>query len=141
MSQFFKQMVERDPLKYPSNMGKKWSSTETLKLLLSVEKKIPIAEIAVDHQRTIGGISSMLNKLATDYHFKDNMPIDEISKLTGLSIPDIEKLINKRSLVKNPEEHISPNNENNMQEVIFLLKDIQSKLSILIQKTDKSKMD
>ena len=40
MSNIFEKMVEKDPIKYPARMGKKWEDDEVVKLLRSIQKKI-----------------------------------------------------------------------------------------------------
>jgi len=89
-------MVENDASKYPARMGKKWEQEEVQKLLASIKEKKPISEIATEHERTDGGISSELRKLAADYWFKDKKPVEEIIKLTGLPKEDIELTIKRR---------------------------------------------
>jgi len=117
----FQKMVEKDPTKYPARMGKKWDDDEVLKLLKSIQKKKPISEIATEHQRTISAINSERRKLAADYWFNDKRSIEEIIKFTGLTKKQIEDTIKRRT-------------PSDMKEVIILLKDIQSKLSFLMEK-------
>ncbi len=95
MSMYIK-MVENDASKDPARMGKKWEQEEVQKLLASIKEKKPISEIATEHERTDGGISSELRKLAADYWFKDKKPVEEIIKLTGLPKEDIELTIKRR---------------------------------------------
>ena len=63
-----------------SRMGKRWNEEETIKLLKSIQMKKSIEEIAKEHDRTIGGINSHIEKMATDYHFNDKRSIEEIEK-------------------------------------------------------------
>ena len=88
-------MVENDASKYPARMGKKWEQEEVQKLLASIREKKPISEIATEHERTDGGISSELRKLAADFWFKDKKPMEEIINLTGLPKEDIELTIKR----------------------------------------------
>ena len=94
--QKFQTLMERDPAKYPARMGQKWDAYEVFKLLDSIQKNIPIEQIAKDHERTIGGIESHRKKLAVDYFFKEKKSIEEISKTTGLCLEQIEEAIEKR---------------------------------------------
>ena len=116
--------------KYPSRVGKNWDEDEIHKLLQSIQNKKPISDIATEHQRTSGAISSELRKIAADYWFNDKKSIEEISEITSLSINEIEYTL-KRRTTKNVTEAKVPYEK---KEVIILLKDIQSKLSILIEK-------
>jgi len=135
----FKQLMEKEPLKYPLRMGNKWDDEEVLKLLTSIKKKKTISDIAKEHERTIGGIESERRKLAADYWFNDNRPIQEISKFTGLTHEQIEETIQRRknsnrykkanNILEEPDENLS-----DMKEIIILLKDIQWKLSIVMEK-------
>ena len=135
----FLTMVEKDPSKYPARMGKKWDDAEVLKLLKSIQKKKSISDIAIEHERTIGGINSERRKLAADYWFNDKRPVEEIIKFTGLTKNEIEEAIRKRDAnnefkqtKKAIEELLEPPSD--MKEVITILKDIQSKLTILMDK-------
>lgn len=155
----FQKMLEKDPTKYPARMGKKWDDDEVLKLLTSIQKKKTISEIATEHQRTTGAINSERRKLAADYWFNDKRPIEEIIKFTGLTKEEIEDTIKRRTaakefktketLTQDTIKKITAAKEfktkqtvtkdlvefpSDMKEVITLLKDIQSKLSFLIEK-------
>lgn len=134
----FQKMVEKDPAKYPARMGKKWDDDEVLKLLTSIKKKKTISEIATEHQRTTGAINSERRKLAADYWFNDKRPIEEIIKFTGLTKEEIEYTIKRRTGAKEFKNkqtvtedlvEVTPG----MNEVIILLKDIQHKLSFLME--------
>ena len=132
-------MVEKDPITYPARMGKKWDDDEVLKLLKSIQKKKTISEIAIEHKRTIGAINSERRKLAADYWFNDKRPIKEIMKFTGLTNEEVEDTIKRRTAIKDfkTKENITEDLveiPHDMKEVIILLKDIQSKLSSLMEK-------
>ena len=141
-----------DASKYPSRMGQPWNEEEVMKLLKSVQKKKSAQEIATEHERTVGSINSYLRKLAADYHFNDNRPMEEIQKYTGLDRDIIEDAIKRRKWQMEQKEdkmeekkaakkeiadvsvvaHMAQETE--MQQVIALLKDIQGKLSSLLDK-------
>ncbi len=132
-------MVEKDPTKYPARMGKKWDDDEVSKLLTSIQKKKTISEIATEHQRTTGAINSERRKLAVDYWFNDKRPIEEIIKFTGLTKEEIEDSIKRRTVGKDFKIKETVTEDlveipSDMKEVIILLKDIQSKLSFLMEK-------
>jgi hypothetical protein len=78
--------------------GKKWDDDEVLKLLTSIQKKKSIADIAVEHERSPGAINSERKKLAADYWFNDEKPVEYISKWTGLSKEEIEEAIERRAV-------------------------------------------
>jgi len=135
----FKKVVEKDNAIYPVRMGKKWDDDEVLQLLTSIQKKKTILEIASEHQRTIGAINSERRKLAADYWFNDKRPMEEIIKFTGLTREQIEDAIKSRTTTKvfKPKTTLTEdcgNTPSDMKEVIILLKDIQSKLSSLMEK-------
>jgi len=94
-------MAQRDPTKYPARMGKRWEDEEDIKLLTSIQENKSIADIAIEHDRTIGGINSRRKGLATDYWFNDKMPIEEIITITGLSKYEIEETIQRRTIADN----------------------------------------
>jgi hypothetical protein len=131
-------------MSHPSRMGKGWNKEEDIKLLKSIQKKKSIEEIAKEHDRTIGGINSHIEKMATDYHFNDKRSIEEIEKFTGLTKEEIEFAIKKREYkdaakkLSEPKvvekKKIIEEELPTMLEVVSLLKDIQSKLNMLLEK-------
>jgi hypothetical protein len=68
---------------HPANMGKPWLDDEILQLLQNIRKKKPIKEIAEQHQRTVGSITSRLRGLAADYH-AEGRPIEDIMRFSGM---------------------------------------------------------
>lgn len=143
-------MYGLDPSKYPSRIGQSWKSEEVVKLLASIQIKKSIEDIAKEHERTVGGIRSYINKLATDYHFNNKMSIEEIQKVTGLSKEEIDDAIKKReckeAIKKNSSEikkktksvvsklETTDEYEPTIKEVVSMLKDIQEKLNMLLEK-------
>ena len=127
-----KTMYGLDATKYPARMGQSWGDDEVIKLLTSIQKKKSIEEISEEHERTVGSINSYLRKLALDYHRNDKRPIEEIQKFTGLTRYQIEDVIQKHEV---RESVIRVKKEDpTMTEVVSLLKDIQEKLNILLEK-------
>ena len=133
-----------DPAKYPSRLGQPWKEDEAMKLLVSIQKKKSIEEIAKEHDRTVGSINAYIHKLAADYHFNDKRPLEEIQTFTGLTKAQVEDAIKKRE-IKEAVKKISKTTAHNaiimekekqptMLEVMALLKDIQSKLNTLLEK-------
>lgn len=137
-------MTDSDPI---AAAGKKWTDEETRILLTSIRLKKPIGEIAIEHGRTIGAIEARQRKLAADYWYNDKRPIDQIMKFTGLTEEQVNEAIHRRSAkytansnIREPEvvsllkKEILPNSTGDMKEVISLLKDIQTKLNLLLEK-------
>lgn len=145
-----------DPTKYP-RMGQPWEDDEIVKLLDSIQKKKSIEEIAKEHERTNGSISSCLRRIAVDYHFNNKMPLEKIQKYTGLSIDKINEGIKRRESQKSikkkvfttkisgdrqlegePLPKISGDKEDEkeptIKELYTMLKDIQNKLNMLLEK-------
>ena len=86
-------MVAENPDKYPSRMGQVWTTDETNDLLKAVAYGTHISDIAAHHERTIGGIRTRLCTIASELHFKHNMPMEDIIKKTSLSAGEIENAI------------------------------------------------
>ena len=116
-------MAEKNPEKYPIRMGQKWDDFEVNLLLKSIQQKKSISQIAEEHERTNGAITSRLRHLAADYHFRDKLPIDKICKLTSLSMETVQESIER---FKN-----NNNKKSDMAEIISILKDINSNISKL----------
>lgn len=135
-----------DPSKYPARLGQGWSKDEISKLLASIQENKSIEAIAVEHERTHNGITSYLRKIAADYHFNDKKTIDEIISITHLTKAQIEDAITRRefkeSVRKVVTDDTAPPKKTrraredipSMVEVVTLLKDIQKKLDILMEK-------
>jgi len=77
--------------------GQPWEEEEIQKLLSSISKKKDIHEIALEHERTVGGINSRINKIAVDYWFNNKLPIEKIQKFTGLTVIQIQEEIKKET--------------------------------------------
>ena len=132
----FRQMAETDP-NCPARMGQMWSDEETQQLLQSIQKKKTIQEIAVEHERTNGGITSRLRTLAADYHFNDKRPIEEIQKFTGLSKEQIEEIIKKREKKDKPVERKHTQLQTDpvdLANIMLILNDIQTKVNKLLER-------
>ena len=146
-----------DPEKYPTNMGKAWLDDEVVQLLQGIKRKKTIQEIAEQHKRTVGGITSRLKQLAADYH-EEGRPIEDIEKLTGLTKEQITETVERRrvgkmlrerraeekSIAKKGESTSKHNTqtritsftvekEPTMKDLMQLLNDINTKLAIIIK--------
>ena len=132
----------------PERHGVKWEDEETLKLLSSIQKKKSIKQIAEEHKRTPGSINSYIRKLAVDYHFNDGRSLEEIKRFTGLTEDQINEAIHKAEMKsKKREIKIADHRKSVVKskstvsdsstiesETISLLKDIQYKLNLLLEK-------
>lgn len=94
--QSYTKMARENPDKYPSRMGQPWTSDEVSKLLAFIANNKQIGDIAKEHQRTEGGITAQIRKMAYDYYKNDKKSIEEIRTLTGLSDSQIIDIIAKR---------------------------------------------
>jgi hypothetical protein len=139
--------------KYPANMGKAWLDDELLQLLQNVRKKKTHQEIAAEHQRTVGGITSRLREIAVDYH-AEGRSMESIMKFTGLPEDIIKEAIKKKEIGQRIREQKKKEKEKaaaeakpyvqtkissftepepTMKEVMVALKDIQMKLDFLLE--------
>ena len=137
MSNLFALKVKMDPSKYPSRMGQPWEEDEVVKLLASIQQNKSIEDIASDHERTVGGINSYRKKLAVEYYTNDQRPIKQIQKFTGLSQLEIEDAINRHEIREGKLSSKVKANEQklpNMSEMMIIIKDIQEKLDMLIER-------
>jgi len=91
----FTKMAQDNLDKYPARMGQPWTSDEVSKLLAFIVNNKSVEDIAKEHQRTEGGITAQLRKMAYDYYKNDKKCIEEIETLTGLSALVINKTISK----------------------------------------------
>lgn len=129
-----------DPSQYPKRLGQPWKEGEIKRLLCSIQQKKSVEEIAEEHQRTVSGIQCYIKKLAVEYHVNRNMPMEEIQHFTGLTTEQIEDAIQKqeqKGAVKKTgatEPKVKPPKEPTMAEVVLLLKDIQTKLAMLLER-------
>ena len=118
-------------------MGQPWEEDEVIKLLASIQQNKSIEDIASDHERTVGGINSYRKKLAVEYYTNDQRPIKQIQKFTGLSQLEIEDAINRHEIREGKLSSKVKANEQklpNISELMIIIKDIQGKLDMLIER-------
>ena len=134
----YQSMVAENPNKYPARMGIPWNQEELNKLLTSIQEDETIEEIAVKHQRTVGGIKSKLLQLAVNYYTNNNMAIEEVTKITRVGRSEVEEAILKKNAeVQTPSSRrpasftFDPNNVAEKSEVVSILRDIQRTLHVL----------
>lgn len=87
-----------------ANVGMRWSNDEIKTLLNETENHTSIAEIASNHKRTIGSITSKLFNIAEQLINNDGLDINSVSKKVNLSIDDINQY-----LLKNKPQSIKKN--------------------------------
>jgi hypothetical protein len=114
----------------PIRQGKPWIKDEIMQLLHRVAMKKSITEIAAEHQRSTGGITSRLQEIAADYHYENKMSMEDIKKFTGLSEEVILDAISRRKAVAEvkpkPKVKVPEKEENSeLMEILVTLKDIQ----------------
>jgi len=114
----------------PIRQGKPWIKDEIMQLLHRVAMKKSITEIAAEHQRSTGGITSRLREIAADYHYENKMSMEDIKKFTGLSEEVILDAISRRKAVAEvkpkPKVKVPEKEENSeLMEILVTLKDIQ----------------
>jgi hypothetical protein len=139
---------------HPAKRGKPWLDDEILQLLQNVRKKKTVEEIAEQHQRTVGGITSRLRELAALYH-DEGRPMEDIIRFTGLTEEVINDSVARRKIAeeiqKKRAETKAINNAGNyaknsqykfvdippqpkMTDVMEILKDIQEKLAFVLER-------
>jgi hypothetical protein len=69
--------------------GTRWTPQEDEKLLLSITNGKTTNEIALEHQRTVGGIESRLRTIAVRMLDVDKTPIENVSATLRLSVEEI----------------------------------------------------
>ena len=100
-----------------------------MQLLHRVAIKKSITEIAAEHQRSTGGITSRLREIAADYHYENKMSMEDIKKFTALSEEVILDAISRRKTVikAKPNVKVPEVKEENseLMEILVTVKDIQ----------------
>ncbi len=88
-------MVAANPDKYPANMGQPWSADDEDTLLTLIQEGKTYQEVAVHFQRTPGGISAHIKRIAYEM-VQAGAPHAKICASTGLTETMLEKVIAKR---------------------------------------------
>ena len=142
-SALYNEIVSSNPKNTLSNANKSWTAEDTNKLLNFIQHKKSISEIAIELERTDNSITKRLQVLAAQYWFLDKLNIDDIIKTTNLSKKQVINAIASHSIkmeqkaknisIKKDEVKASVETSDTKQ-IIELLKDIQTKLSLLIEK-------
>ncbi len=103
-----------------------WSPKEEAELLEELASGLSIYGIAEKHQRTSGGITSRINKIAYEM-YTQGMGIDFISNKTKLSISSINTLIHKKENKETKDDEIKK-----LKEMVNTLIENQSNLISII---------
>jgi ATP-dependent DNA helicase PIF1 len=77
-----------------SKAGSRWSTDEVGKLMASIKAKKSFKDIAKEHQRTEGSITSKLLSIGESM-VRDGKDINEVSKLINLPVKDIQEQLEK----------------------------------------------
>jgi hypothetical protein len=123
-------------------MGQAWSSDEENRLLESIKRNTQIKQIAIQHERTPGGITSRLRVIAFNL-YKAGTSIEEIQTITGLTLGTVEDVIKRREDTQKRKEEKkerkkivqdSPpilNGSLTKVEIVGIISDIQVKMARL----------
>ena len=128
--------LERD--NYPSRMGHVWSADEEMRLLESIKRNTQIKQIAMQHERTPGGITSRLRVIAFNLH-KSDTSMEDIQTITGLTREVIEDAVKRREDAQRRREEKKERTtrkkleqgNTSKTEIVNLLSDIQTKMARL----------
>lgn len=90
-----------------ANVGMRWSNDEITTLLDEIKNNTNMIEIAHNHKRTVGSITSKLLNIAEQL-INEGSSIDDVSKKVNLSVVDINQHLLK---IKNKPEKIKKDNE------------------------------
>jgi hypothetical protein len=124
--------------KYPSRMGKAWTSGEETQLLESIKQNTQIKQVAMQHERTPGGITSRLRHIAYKLYI-NNISLENIQTITGLTCEVIADAIKRREDAQKRNERKKENTTRkkldrgnpSKTEIVNLLSDIQTKMTRL----------
>lgn len=125
-------LAATNPDKYPMRMGQPWDTDEENKLLDLVKRNTDVREIALEFQRSVGGITSRLKVIAVQLHNKGT-PVEQITEKTGLSLEEISDAIERRDNVAKKPKNKSINNKDAIIEVLKQVQQIQEKLLKILE--------
>tara|TARA_Y100000816_G_C26108334_1_gene590096 strand:- start:5278 stop:7134 length:1857 start_codon:yes stop_codon:yes gene_type:complete len=120
----------------PGSKGKKWTDEEETNLLNSLARGISIWNIANDHDRTCGGITSRIRKIACDL-MDAGRDITEVIEKTKLTRQQIEEAVKKNEFSNKKKEEQRLQREAEKKE-----KNLEKKKEEIMQtQIDASKLD
>ena len=132
----FTDLVKHNPEKYPARMGQPWKREEDNKLFEELEKLMSIEDIASEHERTKGAITSRLRVLAYEMFTHEHRTKEYISEKTKMSIDQIDEAIVRRQQPMTKKERHSPDSKKIIIELLKQVQDIQKKLTELLEITN-----
>lgn len=88
----------------PSNHGARWTPEQEEWMLNAIAKNISIDNIAKKMERTRGGIHGRLLSIAFKMINDEHKTYEEVSKVTSLSVEDIQTIIIKKAIIKNEND-------------------------------------
>lgn len=101
-----KKVPEKSPKKEgPSNHGARWTADQEEWMLNAIAKNTSIDKIAEKMERTKGGIRGRLLTIAFKMINDEHKTYEEVSKITSLSIEDIQTIIIKKTIIKNESDN------------------------------------
>lgn len=83
----------------PSNHGARWTADQEEWMLNAIAKNISIDKIAEKMERKRGGIRGRLLTIAFKMINDEHKTYEEVSKITSLSIEDIQTIIIKKAII------------------------------------------
>jgi hypothetical protein len=136
-----KMLKSQNPeVKYPENMGQKWTDKEEEELLQQIKENMDIENISIIHKRTIGGITARLGEIAYKMYLKKSN-IDDIIEKTKLNEDYIRQIIDKKENY-NPKKIIKNDvKENDTKEKIIIKKGNESKKIIIKKGNDNNQSE
>lgn len=97
-----------------SRAGSRWTDEENNKLMKSVLNGEKIEDIACKHQRTINAIKSRIILNALEIMKKDNLKLEDVSKLVNISVEDINYYNNREKNRREIKNNLSNTKTNNI---------------------------
>jgi len=93
IKKFWQKTIDANP--HLTRIGQPWDKDEEQNLLNRISEGKSINEISVEFKRAKGGITSRLKMMARDM-LTNGKSVMEVSKLTGISDSDLEKIGNSQ---------------------------------------------
>jgi len=87
----------------PAAKGKRWNEEEDIRLLAEIKENISFVEVASNHSRTTGGISSRLRELACGM-LKNGKSMEYVISVTHLSETQVNDALNRKECAQKRTE-------------------------------------
>lgn len=118
----------------PVRMGKAWSLEEELRVLESVQRKKDIKTIALEHERTAGGIRGRLRKIAVEDYLTQTHSLDEITTKTGLTSDEIMDAVGRHTRKMEIRQHRAERLDSPPTNILEALVQINDTLKLILTK-------